>query len=173
MNETTSSDLRRRAWCQDPSKTKFSYHRVTESHYHVPQSTDHDIPKYSRTTCHASCYQTTMSVSQGQASNATTSTFLSALVANGGLFAVEVAVFLVLKQRLRKIYSPRTFLPPPEFVHLSWSVLPILCFAAVKRTPRLPNSWSRWLPALIKQPSGGIVCICISVDSFYWLISDS
>ncbi len=41
-----------------------------------------------------------MSLSQGQANNATTSTFLSALIADGGLLAVEVAVFLVLKQHI-------------------------------------------------------------------------
>jgi hypothetical protein len=45
-----------------------------------------------------------------------TKTFITALVANGGLLIVEVVAFLILKQRLGRIYSPRTFLPPPEYV---------------------------------------------------------
>jgi hypothetical protein len=39
---------------------------------------------------------------------------LTALVTNAGLLTVEVGAFLILKQRLGRIYSPRTYLPPPE-----------------------------------------------------------
>lgn len=141
------------------------------------RSTHHDVPKYPPRTWHASCYRTTMSLSQGQANNATNSTrtFVTALVVNGGLLFVQVAVFLVLKQRLQRIYSPRTFLPPLEFVLFLLvrvgSYLMVCCCS--KRASRLPNSWWRWLPVLIKQPSVDIVCICRSLTSFYWLAIDS
>lgn len=84
-----------------------------------------------------------MSLVPGQADQDTNNSdkaFVTALVANGALLIVEVAAFLLLKQRLDRIYSPRTFLPPPD-----------------KRAESLPKSWWKWLPALIKQPAADII----------------
>jgi hypothetical protein len=44
----------------------------------------------------------------------TSKTFLTALVANAALLVVEVGAFLILKQKLWRIYTPRAYLPPPE-----------------------------------------------------------
>lgn len=48
----------------------------------------------------------------------TTQTFLTALVSNSLLLGVEIFIFVNLKNRLRRIYTPRTYLPPPESVKL-------------------------------------------------------
>ncbi|KAJ7217741.1 DUF221 family protein [Mycena pura] len=74
-----------------------------------------------------------VTASQVSSSNST-KTFLTALVANGGLLAVEIAAFLILKSRLGRIYSPRTYLPPPA-----------------KRAQKLPDGLWRWLPALLVE----------------------
>jgi hypothetical protein len=59
-----------------------------------------------------------MSVTASQLNSSSNSTkaFVTALVANGGLLIVEIGAFVVLKNRLGRIYSPRTYLPPPELV---------------------------------------------------------
>jgi hypothetical protein len=58
-----------------------------------------------------------MSVTASQVTSSKgTKTFLTALVANGGLLVVEIVAFVVLKNRLGRIYSPRTYLPPPALV---------------------------------------------------------
>jgi hypothetical protein len=62
-----------------------------------------------------------MSVNRSQAlSNNTTENFVSALVVNCALLGVEVGAFLILKQKLWRIYGPRTVLPPPECVLFSF-----------------------------------------------------
>ncbi|KAJ7141507.1 hypothetical protein C8R44DRAFT_604374 [Mycena epipterygia] len=81
-----------------------------------------------------------MSVTAAQASSSSTKTFLTALVANGGLLVVEVGAFLVLKNRLGRIYSPRTYLPPPD-----------------KRAQELPAGVWRWLPALLVEDPKDII----------------
>jgi calcium permeable stress-gated cation channel len=48
--------------------------------------------------------------SKGNSTNA----FVTALVLNAGLLVVEVGAFIILKSRLHKVYTPRTYLPPPE-----------------------------------------------------------
>jgi len=48
----------------------------------------------------------------------TTNAFATALAVNAGLLLVEVTAFLILKRRLWRIYSPRTVLPPPEYVFM-------------------------------------------------------
>ncbi|KAF8637999.1 hypothetical protein AX16_010631 [Volvariella volvacea WC 439] len=75
-----------------------------------------------------------------QGNSNSTRTFVTALVANSGLLLVEVAAFLLLKQRLWRIYSPRTHLPPPQ-----------------KRAQELPNGLWRWLPALLRMPTKDII----------------
>ncbi|KAJ7899036.1 DUF221 family protein [Mycena leptocephala] len=83
-----------------------------------------------------------MSVTASQLNSSSNSTkaFVTALVANGGLLIVEIGAFVVLKNRLGRIYSPRTYLPPPD-----------------KRAHELPGSWWRWLPALIVEDPKEII----------------
>ncbi|KAK0463530.1 DUF221 family protein [Desarmillaria tabescens] len=82
-----------------------------------------------------------MSVTAEQASNnSTTKTFVTALVVNGALLAAEVGAFLILKQKLGRIYSPRTFLPPPD-----------------KRAEELPKGFWRWIPAILMSPPEDII----------------
>ena len=50
----------------------------------------------------------------GDAASNTSHTFLTALVTNSALLAIELGAFVLLKNRLNRIYSPRTYLPPPE-----------------------------------------------------------
>jgi len=57
-----------------------------------------------------------MSVLPNATQNITTQAFLTSLVTNAGLLALQVGAFLYLKQRLERIYSPRTFLPPQPCV---------------------------------------------------------
>ncbi|KAF8070342.1 DUF221 family protein [Lyophyllum atratum] len=70
----------------------------------------------------------------------TTKTFLTALVANAALLAVELGAFLILKQRLWRIYSPRTYLPPPD-----------------KRAQELPSGPWKWLPTLVMSSPEDII----------------
>ncbi len=50
------------------------------------------------------------------ASGLTSETFYTALVTNGAILALELLAFVFLKHRLGRIYQPRTYLPPPEYV---------------------------------------------------------
>jgi len=63
-----------------------------------------------------------MSASAALAKNDTAQTFVASLVTNSCLLVIQVGAFVILKQKLGRIYSPRTFLPPQEYVH---PVLPI------------------------------------------------
>ena len=57
-------------------------------------------------------------VTSNKAEGLDSQTFLTALVTNTGILAVEVVAFIILKHRLTRIYEPRTYLPPPEYVIL-------------------------------------------------------
>jgi hypothetical protein len=57
-----------------------------------------------------------MSINPAKANSGTTQTFVTAFVTNIGLLTFQVGVFLYLKQHLGRVYSPRTYLPPPECV---------------------------------------------------------
>ncbi|TFK74613.1 DUF221-domain-containing protein [Pluteus cervinus] len=81
-----------------------------------------------------------MSINPDTVNSNSTKTFLTALVVNTGLLLVEVGAFLLLKERLWRIYSPRTHLPPPQ-----------------KRAQELPGGIWRWLPAVIKMPAKEII----------------
>ncbi|KAJ7747247.1 DUF221 family protein [Mycena metata] len=81
-----------------------------------------------------------VTATQAQDTSRSTQTFLTSLVANGGLLAVEVAAFVILKNRLGRIYSPRTFLPPPA-----------------KRAQELPKGFWRWFPALMVEDAKDII----------------
>ncbi|KAH6914205.1 DUF221 family protein [Coprinopsis sp. MPI-PUGE-AT-0042] len=69
-----------------------------------------------------------------------TNAFVTALVLNAGLLVAEVGAFIILKSRLQKVYTPRTYLPPPD-----------------KRATTLPSGPWKWLPALIFTPSQEII----------------
>ncbi|KAF7306002.1 hypothetical protein HMN09_00754700 [Mycena chlorophos] len=75
-------------------------------------------------------------VSSSQASSSSTKTFVTALVANGALLVAEVGAFVILKNRLGRIYSPRTYLPPPQ---------------------SFPDGLWRWFPALLVEDPKDII----------------
>ncbi|KAJ3756725.1 DUF221 family protein [Lentinula raphanica] len=81
-------------------------------------------------------------MSQITPGSVTTSTqsFVTAVVANSALLLVELGLFTGLKQRLERIYSPRTYLPPPE-----------------KRSPKLPLGVWKWLPAVVNSRAEDII----------------
>ncbi|KAG8889514.1 hypothetical protein FRB98_003988 [Tulasnella sp. 332] len=82
-----------------------------------------------------------MSVTQAQLEKSNSqNSFLSALATNGALLAVQVGAFTYLKGRLHRVYTPRSFLPPPD-----------------KRAERLPAGPWKWLPALITSPTKDII----------------
>ncbi|KAJ8482889.1 hypothetical protein ONZ45_g14798 [Pleurotus djamor] len=49
-----------------------------------------------------------------QANRASTSTFVTALVFNVAVFAIQVGVFTLLRPYFKAIYEPRTYVPPPS-----------------------------------------------------------
>ncbi|PSR72773.1 hypothetical protein PHLCEN_2v11372 [Hermanssonia centrifuga] len=67
-------------------------------------------------------------------------TFITALVSNIAVLSVEVIAFVVLKQRLSRIYEPRSYLPPPD-----------------KRAIDLPPGPWKWLLATIAIPTGDVL----------------
>ncbi|KAH8913667.1 hypothetical protein BT69DRAFT_136456, partial [Atractiella rhizophila] len=81
-----------------------------------------------------------MSAASEDSKNATTETFLTALAINGAILAVEVIVFVLLKDRLSRIYSPRSYLPPPD-----------------KRAIPLPSGPWRWIIALLASPPEDVI----------------
>lgn len=46
--------------------------------------------------------------------NASTSTVVASLILNGVIFAIEIIAFFMLRPHFRKIYQPRSYLPPSE-----------------------------------------------------------
>jgi calcium permeable stress-gated cation channel len=104
-------------------------------------------------------------VTASQANNSTTKTFLTALVANGGLLAVEVGAFIILKQRLGRIYSPRTYLPPPECVCSLWR-FHLRLILRRKRATELPKGVWKWLPTLLLSNAEDIVRRLVSSAHF-------
>ncbi|KAF7315698.1 hypothetical protein MIND_00085400 [Mycena indigotica] len=101
-------------------------------------------PLQKRAIIHSHFFPSLMSaVSSSQATSSTsnsTKTFVTALVANGALLAAEIAAFVILKNRLGRIYSPRTYLPPPA-----------------KRAHKLPAGVWRWFPALLVEDATDII----------------
>lgn len=53
-------------------------------------------------------------VTSNKAEGLDSQTFLTALVTNTAILAIEIVAFIILKHRLTRIYEPRTYLPPPE-----------------------------------------------------------
>lgn len=48
--------------------------------------------------------------------NNSVQSFVTALVINAGALALEVAAFTYLHSKYTRIYSPRSFLPPPRYI---------------------------------------------------------
>ena len=59
------------------------------------------------------------------ATKASTATFLTALVANAIVFAVEIGVFTLIRPYFKSIYEPRTYVPPEEYVKTGLSFTPL------------------------------------------------
>ncbi|KAG8704282.1 hypothetical protein FRC09_003650 [Ceratobasidium sp. 395] len=61
---------------------------------------------------------------KAESSNNSSQTFGTAFVTNIALLGIQVGAFVVLKKKLKRIYSPRSVLPPPGFkdglAKLSW-----------------------------------------------------
>lgn len=48
------------------------------------------------------------------AKSASTTTFVTALVANAAAFGIQLAIFTILRPYFKSIYEPRTYVPPPD-----------------------------------------------------------
>ncbi|KZS87835.1 DUF221-domain-containing protein [Sistotremastrum niveocremeum HHB9708] len=79
-------------------------------------------------------------VSAQKAGSASSQSFLTALVTYGATLIVEVGAFIILKQRLKRVYAPRTYLPPPD-----------------KRSTDLPRGAWRWAWAVVWSPTQDII----------------
>ncbi|KAF8529554.1 DUF221 family protein [Hysterangium stoloniferum] len=79
-------------------------------------------------------------VNAGTATGKTTETFITALITNSSFLAVELIAFTFLKNRLSRIYTPRTYLPPPD-----------------KRAAELPRGRWRWILAVATAPATDII----------------
>ena len=55
-------------------------------------------------------------VSSANAQSSSSQTFITALVTNLAILGIELVAFVALRRRLTRIYEPRTYLPPPEYV---------------------------------------------------------
>ncbi|KAG8739154.1 hypothetical protein FRC12_016411, partial [Ceratobasidium sp. 428] len=77
---------------------------------------------------------------KAESSNNSSQTFGTAFVTNIALLGIQVGAFVVLKKKLKRIYSPRSVLPPPG-----------------KRAVELPSGLWRWLPAVIFAPTEDII----------------
>jgi hypothetical protein len=69
----------------------------------------------------------------------TLGSFLTSLALNGGLLVLQVAIFVLLKNRLSRIYQPRTYLPPPDV-----------------RSKPVRGIWS-WFPQILSTPAKTIL----------------
>jgi hypothetical protein len=99
-----------------------------------------------------------MSVSADLVDRSTSQAFITALVTNAGLLAIQVGAFSILKGRMSRIYSPRTFLPPPMYVFIhSETRFYLTDVNSSKRADEFPSGVWRWLPATIKAPTDEIV----------------
>ncbi|KAG8885941.1 hypothetical protein FRB99_004411, partial [Tulasnella sp. 403] len=82
-----------------------------------------------------------MSVSQQDIDKSnSTNSFVTALATNAALLVVQVGAFTYLKGRLQRVYTPRSFLPPPE-----------------KRAEELPRGPWKWFMALLTSPSKDLI----------------
>ncbi|GAA5911541.1 uncharacterized protein JCM6883_005788 [Sporobolomyces salmoneus] len=76
----------------------------------------------------------------GQSTAASTETFITALVTGLIIAGAELAAFLVLKNRFRQVYNPRSYLVPPR-----------------KRVDPLPHSFLGWIPHVIRADAKQLI----------------
>ncbi|ORY39668.1 hypothetical protein BCR35DRAFT_273318, partial [Leucosporidium creatinivorum] len=69
-----------------------------------------------------------------------TQTFLTALISGLIVLGAEVAVFMVIRNRFRKIYNPRSYLVPSK-----------------ERHDPLPHGFLAWIPAILKMDARDII----------------
>ncbi|KAK4056830.1 phosphate metabolism protein 7 [Microbotryomycetes sp. JL221] len=81
-----------------------------------------------------------MSASRDDATNQSTETFITALVVGLVTLGAEVAIFMTIKNRFRKIYNPRSYLVAPK-----------------KRHEPLPSSFLGWIPAILRYDARDII----------------
>lgn len=110
-------------------------------------------------------FSSSTAMSEASSSNAQSSssqTFLTALVTNAAILGVELVAFIVLKHKLTRIYEPRSYLPPPEYVLASFqsSLCILISVRCSKRASVLPNGPWRWLFAIIAIPTQDVVRRC-------------
>jgi calcium permeable stress-gated cation channel len=101
-----------------------------------------------------------MSITPGKVNDKTNSdqSFVTALVVNGALLFIEVGAFLILKERLGRIYSPRTFLPPPESAIILFAVHSLTLIPS-KRATELRTGPFGWLLQVLSLPTHDIVSV--------------
>ncbi|KZV98973.1 hypothetical protein EXIGLDRAFT_831757 [Exidia glandulosa HHB12029] len=66
--------------------------------------------------------------------------FVTAIVTNAAILLVEVGAFMYLRRHVKKIYAPRTYLPPPS-----------------RRSQPIGKGYFEWIPAIIKTPATEII----------------
>ncbi|KAG0148858.1 hypothetical protein CROQUDRAFT_669563 [Cronartium quercuum f. sp. fusiforme G11] len=81
-----------------------------------------------------------MSASQADAHSTSSQTFLSALILNSVICGVEILAFMLLRRKFRKVYQPRSYLPPRG-----------------RRSEGLPSTFFGWIPAIIKADPEQII----------------
>ncbi|GAA5838909.1 hypothetical protein JCM11251_003734 [Rhodosporidiobolus azoricus] len=69
-----------------------------------------------------------------------TQTFITAFVTGLIVAGIQLAAFIVLKNRFRQVYSPRSYLVPPK-----------------ERVDALPHSFLGWIPYVIRTPATTIL----------------
>ncbi|GAA5981751.1 hypothetical protein JCM10908_004590 [Rhodotorula pacifica] len=79
-------------------------------------------------------------VSGANTANKSTQTFLTALVTGCVVAGAELGVFILLKNRFRQIYNPRSYRVPPH-----------------KQVEPLPHSFLGWIPHIIRTPARTIL----------------
>ena len=72
--------------------------------------------------------------------DASVATIVTALILNGAIFAVSIGVFLLLRNKFKVIYSPKTFLGPED----------------ERTAPQNPTLFG-WIPAYIKADKYSIL----------------
>jgi hypothetical protein len=105
-----------------------------------------------------------MSTTPGKATstaNNSVQSFLTALVINAGALALEAAAFTYLHRKYARIYSPRSFLPPPRCIinnnNMERHLGLLIFWLYSKRSAALPLGFFRWIPAVIKAPAKEMV----------------
>lgn len=67
-------------------------------------------------------------VNAATAQTASTSTFVTAIVFNSAVFAIELAIFTLIRPYFKAVYEPRTYVPRPECAILIFYDLRSICW---------------------------------------------